>query len=218
MKPTPSAKAGLTVLVLGLAIFLAVAVWLKIVRRTLMDIPMPMHAGAVTKDFRIEYDGQMYVMAVQFDQSVSNDTARCLLGATKSERYPDLDCAKIAPLLKFSWELRCDGRVGGSGSSSEMGSVSRARGGPRVMIVGFPASKKHRYEAMLKFDRNADDLTVSPPRVQIEPDAFAREGFIIEGLILDVMGFGLCLIGAAMVVFPLLRAKFVRFNSLPEPR
>lgn len=86
------------------------------------------------------------------------------------------------------------------------------------MIVGFPASKKHRYEAMLKFDRNADDLTVSPPRVQIEPDAFAREGFIIEGLILDVMGFGLCLIGAAMVVFPLLRAKFVRFNSLPEPR
>ena len=166
MKPTLSTKPGLVVLVLGLVIFLAVATWLKTVRRTLMDIPMPMHAGAVTRDFRIDYDGQL----------------------------------------------------GGSGSSSEMGSVSRARGGPRVIIVGFPASKKHRYEAMLNFDKNADDLTMSPPRVQIEPDTFAREGFIIVAWILDVLGFGLCLVGAAMVVFTLLRTKFGRFNSLPEPR
>jgi hypothetical protein len=55
-------------------------------------------------------------MVARFDRSVSETTARCLLGATNSDLYPELDCSGIAPLLKFTWELRRDGQFGGSGS------------------------------------------------------------------------------------------------------
>lgn len=208
MKLTLPGKIGLGLLALGLATFLAVAIWLKTVRTTLMDIPMPMRAGVTSKDFAVDYDGPIYTMEVQFDRSVSDTTARCLLGATKSELRPDLDCTGTAPLLKFSWELRRDGQFDGSGSSADMGSISRISGGPLVMIVGFPASRKHRYEATLTFDKNAGDLAILPPRVQVKLDSFAREDLIIVGAILDALGFILCLVGVAMVAVPLLRSKF----------
>lgn len=157
-------------------------------------------------------------MAVQFDRSVSDATARCLLGATRSELRPDLDCTGIVPVLKFSWELRRDGQFDGSGSSADMGSISRVSGAPRVMIVGFPASRKHRYEATLKFDNDAGDLTIPPPRVQVELDSFVREDLIFVGAALDALGFVLCLVGIVMVAFPVLRSKFGRAKTLPEPR
>lgn len=210
MKPTLPAKIGLGLLVLGLATFLAVAIWLQSVRTVLMDIPMPMRAAVTSKDFAVDYDGPIYVMDVQFDQSVSDSTARCLLGATKSELRPDLDCTGIEPLLKFSWELRRDGQYDGSGSSADMGSISRIGGRPRVMIVGFPASRKHRYKAILSFEKNAGDLTIAAPRVQVELDSFVREDPYILGVILDVLGLVLCLVGVAMVAVPFFRSKFSR--------
>ncbi len=51
MKLTLAGKIGLGLLVLGLATFLAVAIWLKTVRTTLMDMPMPMRAAVTNRDF-----------------------------------------------------------------------------------------------------------------------------------------------------------------------
>src|SRR2546429_1882554 len=53
------------------------------------------------------------------------------------------------------------------------------------MIIGLPASRKHRYEATLKFEENAGDLAIPPPRVQVDLDSFVREDLIIVGAILD---------------------------------
>jgi hypothetical protein len=214
MKLTTAAKAGLVLSVLGLGTFLAVAVWLKTIRANLVDIPMPMRVGVVGKNFAVDYDGPISWMAVRFDPSVSETSARCLLGATKSE----LDCVGIAPLLKFSWELRRDGQFAGEGSSADMGSISKAGGAPRATIVGFKAQKKHRYEVTLRFEKDAGSLTIPPPRVQIELDSFVREDIIFVSAGLQFIGFVLCLIGLPMVLIPFLRIKFRRSKNLPEPR
>ena len=95
--------------------------------------------------------------------------------------------------------------------------TSHAKGGaPQVMIIGLPASRKHRYEATLKFEENAGDLAIPPPRVQVDLDSFVREDLMIVGAILDALGFALCLVGVAMAVAPLLRSKFSRSKTLPE--
>jgi hypothetical protein len=117
-----------------------------------------MSAETVGRDFTVDYDGPIYWMDVVFDQSVPDAHARCLLGATKSEIRPDLDCSSTAPLLKFSWELRRDGQFAGSGSSADMGSLSTVGGALRVDIVGFPAGKKHQYHVAVKFEENAGEL------------------------------------------------------------
>lgn len=198
---------------------MAVAVWLKSTRTILADIPMPMHAGAITKDFTVDYDGPIYSMLVRFDGKVSTTEAICLLGGIKSDLHPDLNCGDTAPLLKFSWQLQRDGKVGGSGSSVNTGSISTADGGLRVMIVGFPARKKHVYQVALKFDSDASRLAIPPPRVQIELDSFVREDLFVVGGILDSFASLLCLIG--VVVFAVgflwkrlnLRKKLTRETS-----
>jgi len=217
MKLTRSAKAGLVLLAIGLSIFLAVAIWLKTTRTTLVDIPMPMRAEVTRKDFSVDYDGPIYGMVARFDRSVSETTARCLLGATNSDLYPELDCSGIAPLLKFTWELRRDGQFGGSGSSANMGSVSKMDGALRVMIVGFPAQKNHRYQATLTFENNAMDLKIPPPIVQIELDSFVKEDLFILGAILDSLASVMCLVGVVLVTVSLLKKKFKSLTTLPEP-
>ena len=216
MKLTRLAKAGLVLLALGLVTFLAVAIWLKSTRTILADIPMPMRAEVVSRDFAVDYDGPIYGMVVRFDGRVSDATAKCLLGATKSEFLPAPDCSGTSPLLMFSWELRRDGQVGASGSSANMGSISKADGASRVMIVGFPAQKKHRYTVTVKFDRDAHNLTIPPPRVQIELDTFVTEDLLVVGGILDSVASGLCFLGVVMFSVPFIRTKLNRSKTQPE--
>jgi hypothetical protein len=218
IRPTRLAKANIVLFALGLFIFLAVAIWLKSTRTILADIPVPMSSEVVTRNFIVDYDGPLYRMVVRFDPRVPEATARCLLGATKSDLRPDLDCSGTSPLLKFSWELRRDGQSRGSGSSADMGSISTMDGASRVIIVGFPAQKKHRYEVALKFERNAATLSIPPPRVQIELDYSVREGLFFAGAALDTVAIVLCLIGVVIFVVQFLKAKFNRFKAQPEPR
>jgi hypothetical protein len=97
MKLTRISKAGLILTGFGVLIFLGFAIWLKSIRTTVVDIPMPMAAEAVSKDFNVDYDA-LYTMGVQFDRSVSLAAAHCLLGGRKSELDADLDCTTTAPL------------------------------------------------------------------------------------------------------------------------
>ncbi len=76
---------------------------------------MPMHAETISREFAVDHDGPLYKMKVHFGSAISETTARCLLGAAKSELYPDLDCTNITPAFKFSWELHRDGQILGSG-------------------------------------------------------------------------------------------------------
>jgi hypothetical protein len=128
----------------------------------------------------------------QGGSAISETTAKCLLGATKSERYPDLDCSNIKPALKFSWELRRDGQAGGSGSSANTGTVLTREGMTQVAIVAFPAQRNHRYEVILRPERNAENAGIPQPKVQIELDSFVKEDFYIVGAIFDVLGATLC--------------------------
>lgn len=196
--------------------FLAVAIWLKSTRTILVDIPMPMRAGAVTKDFTVDYDGPLYSMLVRFDGKVSAAQAMCLLGGIKSDLHPDLNCGDAAPLLKFSWQLERDGQVGWSGSSANTGSISAADDSLRVMIVGFPARKKHTYRVILKFDSYASKLVIPPPRVQIKLDSFVTEDLFVAGGILDFFASLLCLIGAVVLALSFLRNRLSRPKKLIE--
>jgi hypothetical protein len=215
---TRAAKVGAFLLALGLATLLAVAIWLKTTRDTLADFPMPMRAETISRDFAVGYDGPAYTMMVRFDRTVSETEARCLLGATKSPSGGDLDCSGVAPVLQFSWQLRRDGEAGGSGSSENQGTILNRDDGPQVMIVGFPAQKKRRYEVVLRFDNNASSLSIPPPRIQIELDSFVREDLFFAGAVLDVVAVALCLVGTAMFSFSFLRARLNRSKMHALPR
>jgi hypothetical protein len=213
MKLSRTSKVGVFLLTAGAVTLLGVAIWFKTTREILADFPMPMRAETVSRDFSVDHDGPLYKMRVHFGSTVSETTARCLLGATKSDRYPDLDCSNITPGLKFSWELRRDGQTGGSGSSANTGTVLTRDGVTQVAIVAFPAQRNHRYEVTLKFERNADNIGIPPPRVQIVLDSFVKEDLYIVGAILDTLAFTLCLVGLAMLVVAFVRARLKRDSA-----
>ena len=213
MKLSRTSKVGVFLLTAGAVTLLGVAIWFKTTREILADFPMPMRAETVSRDFSVDHDGPLYKMRVHFGSPLSETTARCLLGATKSERYPDLDCSNITPALKFSWELRRDGQTGGSGSSANAGTVSTRDGVTQVAIVAFPAQRNHRYEVTLKFERNADNVGIPPPKVQIVLDSFVKEDLYIVGAILDTLAFTLCLVGLAMLVVAFVKARLKRDSA-----
>jgi hypothetical protein len=210
MKLSRTSKVGVFLLTAGAVTFLGVAIWLKTTREILADFPMPMHGETISRDFSVEHDGPLYKMRVHFGSAISETTARCLLGATKSERYPDLDCSNIKPALKFSWELRRDGQAGGSGSSANTGTVLTREGMTQVAIVAFPAQRNHRYEVILRPERNAENAGIPQPKVQIELDSFVKEDFYIVGAVFDVLGATLCLVGLAVLAVGFVRARLKR--------
>jgi hypothetical protein len=174
---------------------------------------MPTHAEVISRDFAVDHDGPLYEMKVRFGSAISETMARCLLGATKSERYPDLDCGNFTPDLKFTWELRRDGQTGGSGSSADTGNVLTRDGVTQVAIVAFPAQRTHRYQVTLKPERNADNVGIPSPRVQIELDPFVKEDIFILGAILDVLAAVLCLVGFVMLALAFVRGRLKQASA-----
>ena len=208
---TRTRKAGLVLLGLGLLVFLIVAIWLKTIKTTVVEIPMPMLAEATTTNFTVDRDGD-YDVSVRFAPNLPQTTAECLLGGrVPGEAEPD--CGNTAPVLKFSWELSRDGQSGGTGSSHELGSSWTIGSSLNVMVVSFPAQVKHKYTLALKFDQNASDLKMPPPIVGIELSSFSREDFIFAGAALDFVGLVLCLIGVVIFGVSLLRAKFKKGST-----
>jgi hypothetical protein len=86
MKLSRTSKVGVFLLTAGAVTLLGVAIWFKTTREILADFPMPMRAETVSRDFSVDHDGPLYTMRVHFGSAVSETTARCLLGATKSDR------------------------------------------------------------------------------------------------------------------------------------
>jgi hypothetical protein len=213
MRLSRTSKLGTFLVAAGVVTLLGVAIWLKTTREILADIQMPMHAETISRDFAVDQDGPLYEMRVHFGGPVSETTARCLLGATKSERYPDLDCGNIPPVLKFSWELRRDGQTGGNGSSADTGTVLTRDGMTQVLVVAFPAQKHHRYEVTLKFERNAENVAILPPKIQIILDSFVKEDLFIVGAVLNIVALALCLVGLVMLAVTFLRARLKRDSA-----
>lgn len=100
--------------------------------------------------------------------------------------------------------------------SAGMGSISKADGASRVVIVEFPAQKKHRCAATVRFDRDARNLTIPPPRLQNELDSFVTEDFFVVGAILDSVASGLSFLEVVMFSVPFLRTKLNRSKTPPE--
>src|SRR5258707_13800651 len=103
MKLSRTSKVGVFLLTAGAVTLLGVAIWFKTTREILADFPMPMRAETVSRDFSVDHDGPLYKLRVHFGRPLSETTARCLLGATQFDRYPDLDCITISRGLKFPW-------------------------------------------------------------------------------------------------------------------
>lgn len=210
MKLTNASKIGVLLLALGLGTLLAVAVWLETAREILADVPMPMHTTTVKQQFTVDHDAPLYTLEVRFDGAVSDADARCLLGAKDSEVRPNLDCGSIAPVFRFTWELRQDGQIVGSGSSARVGTVRTSNDGTEAMVVGFPARTKHQYEIALKFDEDAQKARAAGPRVRVKVDSFVREDRFIAGAILDWTALAACLAGVIVLSVQFFRQRFGR--------
>jgi len=216
MKLTKASKIGVLLLALGLGILLAVAVWLETAREILADVPMPMHATTVRQQFTVDHDAPIYTLEVRFEGAVSDADARCLLGAKGSDVRPNLDCGSIAPVFRFTWELRQDGQIVGSGSSEKVGTVLISNGATEAIVVGFPARTKHQYEIVLKFDEDAQNAKTAPPRVRVKVDSFVREDRFIVGAILDWAALAACLAGVIVLSVQFFSQRLRRGSPKPK--
>jgi len=210
MNLTKAPKIGVLFLALGLGILLGVAVWFETDREILADVPMPMRATTVKQQFTVDHDAPIYTLEVKFDGAISDADARCLLGTKDSELHPDLDCRAIAPVFEFTWELRQDGQIVGSGSSARVGTVRKSNDGTEAMVVGFPARTKHQYEIALKFNQDAPNAKTAPPRVRVKVDSFVREDRFIVGAVLDWVALAVCLAGVIILSVQFFRQRFLR--------
>jgi hypothetical protein len=92
IKLARKARAGVVLTGLGLLIFVAVVIWLRTTRTILAEIPMPMRAGVVGKDFTVDHDGPIHTMEFKFDWIVPPATASRLSVGKKLEFEANVDC------------------------------------------------------------------------------------------------------------------------------
>jgi hypothetical protein len=213
MKLTRVAKSGLALIVVGLLIFLGIAIWLKTVRTNVVDIAMPLSGQSASQDFAVNFKA-LYTVWVRFDPRTPRPTADCLLGRPQLAVTADSDCKNVAPLLKFAWKLSQDGQNFATGSSAEIGSDEKSAEGLDADIVSFHAEKGHEYTLTVQLHQDARSITIIPPRVRVDLDIFSREDLVWSGAAADYFGLLLCVIGAIMFLISLLRAKLK--NRMPR--
>jgi hypothetical protein len=206
MKLTRAAKSGLALIGVGMFIFLGIAIWLKTIRTTIVDLPLPLHGQSARPEFSVDFDG-LYTFWIQFDPNTDSATADCLLGRPFSESSQNSDCKNVPPRLEFSWKLSCDGQSIATGSSGVVGSNIKTAKGLMADIVSFHAQKGRRYVLEVELHQDGSVVPIFPPRMLVELDPFNMEDLVWTSAAADSLALLLCLIGAITFSISLLRAK-----------
>jgi hypothetical protein len=209
MKLTPSRKAGLVVIAVGLLAPIAFFAWSSTIRRSIVDLPLPLHPGVVRQDFSVDYDGH-YIVGIEMDKNISRQTTECLFGAKEMGSEVATDCGDTPAVLNFSWQLIQDDQIVWTSTSAKMGSGPSSQGFMANLGL-FQARRGHRYGVLLDFAQDASKTAVGQPRLRIILDPWTYEEIIVGEVISEGFCF-VCLLAGGLI----LGVSWWRARRLPK--
>jgi len=189
------AKAGFTLVVLGIGIFGAWNLWTKTRRLVPVDIPVSLTSGqSIASEFTLNFDG-LYLIEIEAEKTIPLDTLHCLMGV---EADPAL-CKEVAPTIAATWILSSPGRQIRRGNSSELHSAPAQSDRVARVIGEFQGIAGQVYTLQVTFTADAGNLAAAHPRLKVGVASIAYTDFQSASVLVFSMGFICVLFGAILL-------------------
>jgi hypothetical protein len=191
-------KAGIALVVLGIAISGVWSWWTK--SRTLVPVslPVPLVAGqSITSEFKLNFDG-VYLVAIEADKAIPLDELRCRMDVDADPQR----CKSMPSVIASSWVLSSDGRDIAHGSSLQQYSSALRTNGVARVIGDFPGNAGQHYKLHVTFAAGAGGLAAAHPRLKVAVASIAytdlqSASMLVLSTVFICELFGVILLGIA---------------------
>jgi hypothetical protein len=205
MRITRTGWLGVTLVIVGLSIFGARAVWSKTRTWALVDTPISLSEHQVlTSDFKSNLKA-LYVIEIEVEKkNIPFETLNCLLGMENTHLE---NCRNVSSVVIVSWVLSSQGVTVAHGSTED------ARGGDwggdtiARQVGSFSADKGRHYTLDIKVLTDGSRLAVGNPRLKVGAHPSYYEGSAFEDVPFALAAGGLLLAGIIMFTVSSLRAR-----------
>ena len=209
MRVTPTHRIGAVLFVAGASIALWIFLWSEAMNAVPLSIPLVLSPGHFQSPQFTTRVSIPYRINIVFDSSIPSAELNCLIGMSKGPQQ----CGNKAAILNVRWQLMSGGQGFATGSSGELVGASYSYHKIQRHIGTFDAHRGDRYTVALNILEDGTRLSEAHPRLEIEPNLFAYEGW----LLLAGVAFYVGLLGAAAGIVLILVGVF-RVKQVPVSR
>jgi hypothetical protein len=191
-------KAGIALVVVGIAISGVWSWWTK--SRTLapVSLPVPLVSGqSIASEFKLNFDG-LYLVAIETDKTIPLDELHCLMGVDRDPQK----CKSMPSVIVASWVLFSDGRDVAHGSSLQQYSSALKTNGVARVMGEFQGKAGQHYRLQVTFAAGAGGLALAHPRLNVAVASIAytdlqSASMLVFSTVFICELFGVILLGIA---------------------
>jgi len=188
-------KAGLALVVLGLAIYGGWSWWLK----TRNFVPVNLAIASpdqpnIATQFQPNFDG-LYFIEIEAQKNMPLDTLHCLMGVEADATR----CQGSAPVIDAGWSVASHGQEIAHGSSSELHSLPPETNTVTRVIGEFPGRVGQEYEFKVTFAKDLSALMAAQPRLKVAVADIAHTDLQSAGVLVFSIAFICGLFGAILL-------------------
>jgi hypothetical protein len=125
----------------------------------------------VNKNFRLNYTGS-YSMGIEVERKFPHAVLQCLIGIRGPELLDPAVCGYTPAVLKYSWELRCAGRIVQTGTSDKIVGGRYTTDTMEAMFAYFEGKRGDHCQLALSFIQDGSKLSVANPELHIYTELF----------------------------------------------
>jgi len=195
-------RIGAVLFAAAASISLVIFLWSEAMNAVPLSIPVVLSPGQFQSP---KFEPRMsipYRINIVFDSSIPSAELNCLIGMSKGPQR----CGNEAAILNVKWQLMSGGQTVATGSSADLVGASYSYHKTQRHIGTFGAHRGQGYTVDLNILEDGTRLSEAHPRLEIEPNLFGYEGW----LLLAGLTFYVGLLGAAAGIVLILVGVFRR--------
>jgi hypothetical protein len=167
MRISINAKTANAILRLPAIVILALLIlWHFVFDNVAVYRSISLAPGTVNQRFRLNYSGD-YRMGIEVERKFRHPVLQCLLGITGTELLDSSVCKDNPAVLKYSWQLTCDGSLIRTGSSDHIDGGAYTTDTMEAQFGTFEGKRGDHCHLALTFLGDASKLSVANPKLRI---------------------------------------------------
>jgi len=196
MRVTRTHRIGAVLFVAGASISLMIFLWSEAMNAVPLSIPVVLSPGQFeSPKFATRMSGP-YRINIVFDSNIPSVELNCFIGMEKGPQR----CGNEAAILNVKWQLMSDGQSVATGSSADLVGASYSYHKTQRHIGTFDSHRGQGYTVDLNILEDGTRLSEAHPRLEVEPNLFGYEGWLLLAGLTFYVGL-LGAVGGVVVVF-----------------
>jgi hypothetical protein len=203
MRVTRTHRIGAVLFVAGASISLMTFLWSEAMNAVPLSIPVVLSPGQFESPKFATRMSIQYRINIVFDSSIPSAELDCFIGMNKGPQR----CGNEAAILNVKWQLMSGGQAVATGSSADLAGASYSYHKTQRHIGAFDAHRGQGYTVGLNILEDGTRLSEAHPRLEVEPNLFGYEGWLLLAGLTFYVGLLGAVAGVVLILVGVFRGK-----------